>query len=388
MRKFIRRLLKSIVHRLPVRVRNEIVRNAVRLPMTVPEDIVFKIASTTDELEASFKLVYDSYLPVGYCSENKLKMRATVYHALPTTTTLLAIDAGKVVGTLTVVRDNRLGLPLDKIFDIQNLRTNSSRVAEITSLAIHKDYRRERGGQILFPLLRLMYEYTTSYFGVNQLVVTVHPRDVDFYMSLLLFERVPGTGIVDYLGAPAVVLHLDLNLALEKYQRTYSTRRPEHNLFDFFVNKEFPTIKLPAREYNKINDPVVSYDYYQQMFVKKLHIEHISDRRSVEACFRQTDHLRSHFRIEVEAPAVIEGVKFTVMDASRRGFRAFTTEGFSFQSEVEVRIEIGTGIYAHVTAKPVWMSPHRGVGFEITKADENWYSFIVFLYRDHFKTAI
>jgi len=325
-------------------------------------------------------------------------MRATFYHALPTTTTLIAVDQERVVGTLTVVRDNRLGLPLDKVFDVKSLRGGAQRLAEITSLVIHRDYRREMGGQILFPLLRLMYEYSTSYFGVNHLLVTIHPKDIHFYKSLLLFKIVPKTGVKDYLGAPAVVLHLDLKRALLEYEKTYENRGQTTNLFDFFVKRKMANVKLPKREYNKINDPLVSLDYFQKVFLGKLQLGSDNlERRRVESILTlKFDSRRVHPRIEVEAPASVTlrkrdeiiQTKIMIKDVSRHGFRAFVEEDFSIQDEFNIQIEIAPKVISYVKVQAVWMSPDRGVGFHILKADENWHQFVNYLYRDQYGRVV
>lgn len=393
MKQLRKRLLHFILDVLPSRWRDEVVRRSIRLPEDLPQNLIFKIAETTEELEAAFRLVYENYLPLGYCTQNEYRMRATIYHALPTTTTLIAVDGGRVVGTLTVVRDNRLGLPLDKVFDVKSLRKNSHRLAEITSLVIHKDYRREKGGQILFPLLRLMYEYSTSYFGVNHLLVTIHPKDVHFYKSLLLFKSVPHNGVKDYFGAPAVALSLDLNRALFDYEKSYSRSTSATNLFHFFVKRKMANVRLPKREYNNINDPLVSLSYFQKIFLKQLKLgSDIRERRRIESCLKQTDSRRSHSRIEVEAPATIYRydqdqliqIKTTIKDVSRYGFRASFRENFSIQPEFDISIEIAPHIVAKVKAQAVWISPDRGVGFQIIKADDNWHQFVNFLYKEQY----
>jgi hypothetical protein len=388
MKKMANKLLKSMLNRLPGRIRDEAIRRSIHLPDKLPENLVFKIAETTEELEASFRLVYESYLPLGYCAQNEHQMRATIYHALPTTTTLIAVDNGRVVGTATVVRDNRLGLPLDKVFDASALRKNSHRLAEITSMVIHKDYRREKGGQILFPLIRLMYEYSTSCFGVNHLVITIHPKDVYFYTSLLLYKIIPNSGVKDYLGAPAIALHLDLQQALLDYQETYAHRTASTNLFDFFVRRKISNVLIPKREYNIIDDPVVTFDYFKKNLTK-LGLG-LSDLRKIKACFHQADSHRSHPRMEVEAPAKLDlqashkniQIQTTIKDVSRDGFRAYCTETFCIRDQFNIQIEIGPNIFAQVKAQAVWMSPDRGIGFKILEADEKWHQFINFLYKE------
>ncbi len=386
-------MIRALIRILPGPVRDEIVRRSIRLPKVLPENLVFKIAETTDELESAFRLVYENYLPLGYCQENSHSLRATVFHALPSTTTLLALDKNRLVGTLTIVRDNRIGLPLDEVFDVDSLRKNSHRLAEITSLVIDKEYRREKGGEILFPLLRLMYEYSTSYFGVNHLLVTIHPKDAYFYKSLLMFKTVPGTGVRMHLGAPAVSLHLDLQNALLVYNKTYGSRDPQTNLFDFFVKRKMPNVQLPRREYNKINDPVVSPSYFKTLFLERLNLgTGHRDRRGIEACLQRADLRRENPRIEVEAPAQIlrqsqSGIpeRMTLKDVSRNGFRASVRENFTLQTDYDLKIEVAAGVIAQVRAQALWMSPSRGVGFRISEADPNWHQFVTFLYREQFE---
>lgn len=386
-----RKVFKRIFRWLPSSVRQQIVRDHVRLPMALPSGLRFKIAETTDELEASFSLVYDAYLKLGYCEPNESRMRATVYHALPSTTTIIALDQDRVVGTLTIVRDNRLKLPLEKIFDVNSLRNNACRLAEITSLVIHKDYRREKGGMVLFPLLKLMYEYSVEYFGVDHLVVTVPPDAADFYKGLLLFDQIPQTQIEDYLGAPAVALHLDLKKALYDYERQFANTPDHRNIFQFFVKLKLDNILLPDREFKKINDPIVTTEYFHNVFVNKLKISASSipgERRQVESYLRHSVHRRQQPRHDVEAPArisfqggiITENAK--IKDVSRFGLRAYFKEHLVLQPEYFIVVQVANEKYAHLKVKAVWMSPSQGVGFEIIDSDDVWREFLFFLHQD------
>lgn len=116
-------------------------------------------------------------------------MRVTVYHALPSTSTIIAVWNGRVVGTVSVIRNNPLGLPLEAVFDVRPLKTNGKRIAEISALAVAKDFRAQRG-IILFPLLKYLYEYCVHFFGVDHMMIAVNPRDSDFYDALLFFEPI------------------------------------------------------------------------------------------------------------------------------------------------------------------------------------------------------
>ena len=64
---------------------------------------MLKIADTKEELEACFTLLHDAYVDSGFMKPDPSGMRVTIYHALPTTTTLCAKYDGQVVGTLSLI---------------------------------------------------------------------------------------------------------------------------------------------------------------------------------------------------------------------------------------------------------------------------------------------
>lgn len=389
MKSLVLKYFKKVMNVCPKWLQDEVVRKTINLPKEVPSNFTFKIAETEEELEAAFRLVYDAYLKLGYCSENPYKMRATIYHALSTTATVIATDNGKVIGTLTIVRDNVLKLPVDTIFDVSSMRAKAQRLAEVTSLVIHPDYRREKGGCVLFTMLRFMHEYSTNYFGVDHLVVTVHPKDAFFYKSLLLFKTIPGTGVVDYLGAPAVALSLDLKKAFVDFQEVYNPRSDAENLFKYFITRKIPNLQFPKKHYNKINYPVVSVSYFIDLFVNKLGIgDEFLKEKEFTFSGSQFSKQREFQRIEVELPAFlkVEGSRVEicgrVKDVSKNGFKFFTEHTLPVGEEFECEIYITNHVTSHVKAKAVWSHENHGVGFSISEHDAKWEEFIEYLYKE------
>ena len=60
-------------------------------------------------------------------------MRVTIYHALPTTTTLCAKIDDRVVGTISLIRESALGFPLQRIFDLTAVRAKEGNIAEVSA---------------------------------------------------------------------------------------------------------------------------------------------------------------------------------------------------------------------------------------------------------------
>ena len=82
------------------------------------------------ELEACFSILHDAYVASGFGKQHALDYaRVTPYHALPTTTTLCAKFDGRVVGTITIIRDGVFGFPLQAVFDLSSVRAPTGNIA-------------------------------------------------------------------------------------------------------------------------------------------------------------------------------------------------------------------------------------------------------------------
>ena len=157
-RRMVHQASRKAVSWLPKSQRFKVFRSFADCNPSPNPRLVLKIAETREELEACFKLLHDAYVDSGFMKPHPSGMRVTIYHALPTTTTLCAKYDGKVVGTISLIRESALGVPLQKIFDLSAVRAKKGQIAEVSALAVHKGFRRT-GGSILFPLMMFMYEY-------------------------------------------------------------------------------------------------------------------------------------------------------------------------------------------------------------------------------------
>jgi len=213
--KLLSSLMRRIVAMLPQKKRFAVMRSFVDCDTHPTERLVLKIAETKEELEACFALLHDAYVDSGFMTPDPSGMRVTIYHALPTTTTLCAKFDGKVVGTISLIRESALGFPLQRIFDLTAVRAKEGNIAEVSALAVHPRFRRT-GGSILFPLMKFMYEYCTTFFDTRHLVIAVNPNRIEMYESLLFFQRLTANTVDNYdfaNGAPAVGASLDLSAA-------------------------------------------------------------------------------------------------------------------------------------------------------------------------------
>jgi hypothetical protein len=182
----------------------------------------FKIASTRHEWEAALGLVYKVYVRSGLIRLNRHQMRITPHHALPSTELLLAVEGNKILGTLSIVGDGELGLPMETIYaeEVEQRRRQGLRLAEVSCLADG----REESSQSFAMISRLMAmtAQCASHRGVDQLLIAVHPRHARFYERFLAFQVIGGqrtyASVCDH---PAVAMAMDLESLSFDHPRAY-----------------------------------------------------------------------------------------------------------------------------------------------------------------------
>ncbi len=138
-------------------------------------------------------------------------IRLSVFYALPTTRTFVAVVRDEVIATLSLFCDSPLGLPADKLYseEICRLREDGHRVGEVGMLA---DRRRSLGRSmpVLMQMMKVLY-YEARRMELSDLVITVNPKHAEFYSRMLCFRGYgPEKSYGAVNGAPAVLLRLDV----------------------------------------------------------------------------------------------------------------------------------------------------------------------------------
>jgi hypothetical protein len=157
-------------------------------------------------------------------------MRLNRHHLSPDTSVLIARRQKRVLGTLSLVLNGRVGLPMHIVFseEIEALMRSGARVAEATSFAIS-----ESSTASLHIVDRLMglAAQRARHVGVSHLLVAVHPRHAGFYRRRAGFRYFAATRAYPSVeGRPATGLALNLATlewdAPEVYRRYFDMRFP------------------------------------------------------------------------------------------------------------------------------------------------------------------
>src|SRR5262245_53448679 len=98
---------------LPTRVRFALIRSQARLAPSDSLGMTFKLVDSPDEALAASRVVHRVYARRGLVPPHPSEMRVTTHGLLSTTSTFVARMGGRVVGTLALVGDGPLGLPLE-----------------------------------------------------------------------------------------------------------------------------------------------------------------------------------------------------------------------------------------------------------------------------------
>lgn len=141
------------------------------------------------ELREAFQIVYDRYLRDGLASWNPLGMRILPHQLLDTSWVLLAKRAHDSLGTLSLIEDGAMGLPMEQLYpaEIWQLRRRQKRLAELACFALPDQAADSMG--VLRALLQSACEIGFRR-GIEELVICIHPKRARFYERRLGFEEI------------------------------------------------------------------------------------------------------------------------------------------------------------------------------------------------------
>lgn len=410
-RKSVHQVARSALALLPRAWRFAFFRNLIDCDDQPDARLELKIADTQDELEACFRILHDAYVAAGFMQPDPSGLRVTIYHALPTTTTLCAKWDGQVIGTISMIREGVFGFPLQSVFNLGQVRSKTGKIAEISALAIDPRFR-ATGGRILFPLMKFMYEYCRQYFDTRHIVIAVNPNKIEMYESLLFFERLQARVVDNYdfaNGAPAVGATLDLLHAPEVFRQAYADKRPRKNLFRYFVETRLANIRAPSRRFFTTNDPVLTPALMDHFFNRRttvfatlndrqrLLLRSIYDRAEYRAVLPAPSQgadelvtLRQHQRFSIRCPARLSvrsydtclSYPLQVIELSLHGFQAECALPLPEGTRGWVEVDLGENETALAEATAVRRQDSGGqvfYGFAVPAPDAAWQRCVVAL---------
>lgn len=213
------------------------------VPNLTNPNVVIRIARNQSEIEAANRIVYRNYVGL-YWQDDEEAFRKNKYLHSEARHAFVAIDDGRVIGTMSIVEDSPIGVPSDTFQPhlIRRYRSGGRRIAELTSLAVDQDVLRPTS-LILF-LYSFFMQYGFYYLGLDYLFASCRPNHAHFYTKRLCFEELTAPAPHSYAGNVACQL-LVLNVALAHALLGQRYGSDSESFYRFMLVDGHPQVQLP-----------------------------------------------------------------------------------------------------------------------------------------------
>jgi hypothetical protein len=168
------------------------------------------IAIRPEQFHAAEDLVQRRYAWRGYGASGGEPAEATPEKDEAPRVMLLAENSGKLMGTLTVRPDSPRGLLAELTYavEVRRLRAAGHRLGEVVKLAVEEGaYWKDA----LDALVQSTYLVARVVHGLSDVIIEVNPRHARFYQRVFGFVEVATGRLCERVGAPSVMLRLDLH---------------------------------------------------------------------------------------------------------------------------------------------------------------------------------
>jgi hypothetical protein len=188
----------------------------------------YEVVRSEVDLEEAVSLVARVYAKSGYVrGVGEVSPIAKFLYDFTRAVTIKAYRDSLLVGTISIVNEGPLGLPMDNLFltELETLRTKKSGLAEICQFAIDKDVLGNKisESQLAMNLLRLVIEYFKQK-NLNYAVFAINPKHRLFYESIGAKQIGNEKTYESANNAPALGYCLDIQNLLENANRNFVIR--------------------------------------------------------------------------------------------------------------------------------------------------------------------
>ncbi|MFC1479369.1 hypothetical protein ACFL6F_02125 [Planctomycetota bacterium] len=213
-------------------------------------DIEIKIASSSEELQNAYNLVYRNYIEKGFCKLDINRMRIYLFDSLPDTRTFIAKKDNTVIATATLVFNSSVGLPSSGVFEdlISDLSENTMNLCEISKLAVDQNMREIQQLKVLSLLFRSCWLYALHFSPATHFLIMVEPKHQPFYEKHYFFKSIGDTRKDPHASnTPSALLLMPLDVKEQAYKESDSTRG-EKRLFFYYNDPNVPHILKEIKE--------------------------------------------------------------------------------------------------------------------------------------------
>ena len=390
---FTKSVLRKTIKMLPAHLRQDLIRSRITLPKSLNPKFTFKLAETKDELEQSFKILHDCYVQEGYSKIEDSGLRITKYHLLPSTSILIIKCENQVIGTMSIVRNGKYGVPVAGAIELPSEETHRD-FGEVSSLAIREDFR-QQGGEFFLWMINYSLHYMIRQLSLKSIVIGVHPKWTDFYEGLLGFETLDSTYLSNYNfanGNPLTVLKLDLENFEKNIQALYKNKPEEKNFYSFYKKPLPSNIILPQREIFRSMDPSWTPQSMESLLIEKdktihrldenekLHLVSSYPLHLFDQAFKKANIVnekrfgQTRYLVNFDGVHLDSGSALKILDVSASGFSVESEQ--ELPDQIQTSIQFGPDKHTQLTLEKTRRINDKTSGFRVVHADSFFDSMI------------
>jgi hypothetical protein len=180
-----------------------------------------RIARHEHEYREAYKLLYDTFLRMGFCEPSESGVFVRESFTQPDSRTFICVQGEDLVGTLTVIGGQCAGIQLRAHYPeaMERIYARKGRIVECTGLAaLPAD--QIQNGSVFLHLTRFMFQYVESR-GYTDIVTMAHPRVAEFYRQYLCAVSMgPMVEVAEMRGNPGIGCHIQVEHAKLKIRPT------------------------------------------------------------------------------------------------------------------------------------------------------------------------
>jgi hypothetical protein len=217
----------------------------VRIPGLANPNIVIRLAHSPEEIEAADQLVFRNYVNL-YWPDDIEAFRKNRYLSSPARHVGVAVDAGRVIATMSMLEDSPLGLPSDAFRPelLRRFRRVKARFGEMTCFATDQLVRQPMN--LVMLLFKFFFQYNFYYANIDRMVAVCRTRHADFYEKHLGFEKLmPAAPNSSARNVMCQFVTLDMLAVHVRLGCRYGEDATD-GLHRFFMLDEHPNVRLPA----------------------------------------------------------------------------------------------------------------------------------------------
>jgi len=193
-----------------------------------------KLAETAGEVREVMRVRHQVFVEEEGYLQDQGGMIVDFYDALPTTSNLVAVADGRVVGSTRITLDTEdAGMPSDQSFDFRAVVPEGARLASGSMLCVLRDARMV--GRLVQGLMRMMF-YRAYASGCTHICGPMNPK-IRGFVEKIGMEAV-GDAYTDAKGLPTLPMVGDLSRLSPEFQ-TFMERQDVAAWLDTFERAFF-----------------------------------------------------------------------------------------------------------------------------------------------------